>query len=192
MDRVLCTTRRLRESSVLAMMLPEQEPKPLSMASTLLNCSPLAICALVLGLTLPPMAVANLGTVRPPPHHATTQADLDFSEGLARLNEVEGVMLFIFLMLRRVPTGILLASPLASAALLHLTQWARQSPGNDPYYARGSLFLVEETVDDATIDQAGDVSDTGITSNNDFPTSEAYNTVFETEATYDGCETSIF
>jgi hypothetical protein len=67
-----------------------------------------------------------------------------------------------------------------------LTQWARQSPRNDPYYARGSLFLVEETVDDATIDRAGDVSDTGVTSNDDFPTSEAYNTVFETEATYDG------
>jgi hypothetical protein len=47
-------------------------------------------------------------------------------------------------------------------------------------------------MDDATVDQAGEVSETGATGNDDFPTSESYGTVFETEATFGGSGTSMF
>jgi hypothetical protein len=62
-----------------------------------------------------------------------------------------------------------------------LTQWAGQSPSDDPWYAGASIVLAEGTVDDATINLAADVSDTGATFNDISETDPANGDVLETE-----------
>lgn len=73
-----------------------------------------------------------------------------------------------------------------------LTQFVGQSPFHDPHYPTGSLFLVEETVDNATTEPVADVSATGETGHGDLPTSESDGTVFETDATYGGSGSSMY